>query len=181
MHDFLWSPEFSSEGGVSSVRQNRHLDALFQAYPFLREHKTRLHAEWVKIKLKKGIQKPSDMLSASFDLLDKIPKYGRVNTLKVSLSALVQELVSAGFEELPLAQDNVAPPFPASGQVLLRIFLLALLFAHHESFFRKWFQHDDMIEGLLRLPSKGVDFHRLLAVKEGRLILQVGMASHTII
>lgn len=66
------------------------------AFPIINDNKTRIHAEWTKIKIKKGIINHKDLVKDSVKS-DLILKYGRVNTLKISIEEIIQILIKNGF------------------------------------------------------------------------------------
>lgn len=78
-------------------------------------HKTRLHAELTKIKVKRGARTNEDLVQLADPRAANIPRYVRVNTLKCSLEDALAELASRGFtpgdaaEGRTFAQDPHVP------------------------------------------------------------------------
>ncbi|KAH7106309.1 S-adenosyl-L-methionine-dependent methyltransferase [Auriculariales sp. MPI-PUGE-AT-0066] len=70
-------------------------------------HKTRLNAELVKIKIKRGAQSKENLVQQSDPRASKIPRYARVNTLKTTLSAAVIDLTSRGYTDGDEAKGTV--------------------------------------------------------------------------
>ncbi|KAI5122536.1 hypothetical protein M0805_005263 [Coniferiporia weirii] len=62
-------------------------------------HKTRLHAELTKIKIKRGVKSVTELAQVGDARADLIPRYVRVNTLLWELDQAVQHFLSRGFEE----------------------------------------------------------------------------------
>ncbi|THH10867.1 hypothetical protein EW145_g1018 [Phellinidium pouzarii] len=62
-------------------------------------HKTRLHAELIKIKIKRGVKSMMELAQGGDARADLIPRYVRVNALLWTVDKAVQYFISKGFEE----------------------------------------------------------------------------------
>ncbi|KAH8118130.1 S-adenosyl-L-methionine-dependent methyltransferase [Phellopilus nigrolimitatus] len=62
-------------------------------------HKTRLHAELTKIKIKRGAKTLAELAQGGDARADLIPRYVRVNTLLWTMEEAIQHFFSKGFEE----------------------------------------------------------------------------------
>ncbi|KAG6850690.1 hypothetical protein H0H93_009848 [Arthromyces matolae] len=60
-------------------------------------HKTRLHTEFQKIKIKRGVKANTDLAHTGDQRAARIPRYVRINTLAWSTEIAVQSLLSRGF------------------------------------------------------------------------------------
>ncbi|ETW82870.1 hypothetical protein HETIRDRAFT_126266 [Heterobasidion irregulare TC 32-1] len=61
-------------------------------------HKTRLHAEFIKIKIKNGAKANIELAQTGDARAEQMPRYVRVNTLKTSLEETIKSYVSKGYE-----------------------------------------------------------------------------------
>ena len=62
-------------------------------------HKTRLHAELTKLKVKKGAKDLSELASAGDPRADQIPRYVRVNSLEWTMDSALEYFKSKGFDQ----------------------------------------------------------------------------------
>ncbi|KAF9466533.1 S-adenosyl-L-methionine-dependent methyltransferase [Collybia nuda] len=60
-------------------------------------HKTRLHGELQKIKIRRGVQANVDLAQSGHEQAARIPRYVRVNTLKCSTEEAITAFTSRGF------------------------------------------------------------------------------------
>ncbi|KAJ7722752.1 S-adenosyl-L-methionine-dependent methyltransferase [Mycena maculata] len=106
-------------------------------------HKTRLHGEFQKLKIKRGVRSNADLAQAGDTRAAQIPRYARVNTMMWTLDDAVKYFTSQGF-------TPGTPPFSES---------------------IKTFAYDAHIPNLLLFPPH-TTFHDDAAYKSGKLILQ---------
>ncbi len=150
LYEFLWGVVIASSSSSSkkTLSEMEAKNAFIQAFPSLSLHKTRIRAEWTKLSLKLAIRHPRETLSSELALLEDIPKYARVNTLKASSCQEVMALLEQeGFVDLTSFLTQQDKPL-------------------------KWFKKDDLIPNLLLFPSKGISFYKHKFVKNGWLIFQ---------
>ncbi|KLO13049.1 S-adenosyl-L-methionine-dependent methyltransferase [Schizopora paradoxa] len=108
-------------------------------------HKTRLHAEFQKLKIKRGVKNTEDLAQAPDPRSALIPRYVRVNTLLWTVADAVSHFKRGGF-----VQENSPMNTP---------------------FAKKSFRIDDHVPDLLAFhPS--VRFHDSELLAGGRIILQ---------
>lgn len=115
----------------------------------IKRHKTRLHAELVKLKIKRGVTSNTQLATQS--AADRFPRFVRVNTLKSTL----QE-ICAVFERLQLKRGTLQRAADGS-----------LAFADSLSY-----AIDDHVDNLLALP-RSVSLANTPAYKQGKIIIQV--------
>ncbi|KAJ7510374.1 S-adenosyl-L-methionine-dependent methyltransferase [Mycena galericulata] len=61
-------------------------------------HKTRLHGEFQKLKIKRGVRSNIELAQSGDARAEQIPRYVRVNTIMWTIEAAVKYFVSQGFE-----------------------------------------------------------------------------------
>ncbi|KZV97453.1 S-adenosyl-L-methionine-dependent methyltransferase [Exidia glandulosa HHB12029] len=69
-------------------------------------HKTRLHAELTKLKVKRGARTNEDLVQLADPRAAKIPRYVRVNALKTSLDDALADLNARGFSQGDTAEGK---------------------------------------------------------------------------
>jgi len=108
-----------------------------QLKQLIAKHKTRLHAELTKLKIKRGVKSNGDLVSdviqSSLDVASTVPRYIRVNLLKCkSVDNVITELQSRGFcpEKdqhlsdllvLPAGTNLTSEPLYQSGAIILQV------------------------------------------------------------
>ncbi|KAJ3990152.1 S-adenosyl-L-methionine-dependent methyltransferase [Lentinula detonsa] len=108
-------------------------------------HKTRLHGELQKIKIKRGVKFDEDLAQNTDERAALIPRYVRINTLLWDIDEAIQHFVSKGF-----TLKNILQISPTSKQDFAR---------------------DEHIPSLL-LFHPDVSFQEVDAYKSGKVILQ---------
>ncbi|KAG5351572.1 hypothetical protein C0989_005788 [Termitomyces sp. Mn162] len=125
-------------------------------------HKTRLHGELQKIKIKRGVKTDTELAQTADPRAARIPRHVRVNTLIWSTDEAVKSLMSQGFiVSDPFESEWVClPNFTADTP------LIPLLYATRTSFMR-----DKHIPDLLSFSPR-VTFHDDPLYTAGKIILQ---------
>jgi len=61
-------------------------------------HKTRLHSEFTRIKIKRGVKSASELAQTNDSRASRIPRYVRVNTACWTTDEAIESFTSRGFE-----------------------------------------------------------------------------------
>ncbi|KAG6899090.1 hypothetical protein C0993_000994 [Termitomyces sp. T159_Od127] len=90
-------------------------------------HKTRLHGELQKIKIKRGVKTNDELAQTGDQRAAHIPRYVRVNTLAWSTDEAVESLISRGFTVSDPFENQFSPqvtfhedPFYTAGKIILQ-------------------------------------------------------------
>lgn len=139
VHDFLFGNGVKCGGPLKQM---------------MMKHKTRLNAELVKLKVRKGVKDNKDLKSEDVKShLAKsqfIPRHVRVNTLKISVQDAIEHFKSVGYEYIGDCGSGGSDNVSIEG---------------------KQFGRDSLIEQLLIFPRR-TDFHLDPLFKSGSIILQ---------
>eukprot|EP01083_Nonionella_stella_P251356 867312_1 len=116
------------------------------------KRKSVLVSALARLKIKRGVSDNKDLLPEELRVIDKLPRFARVNSLKASLKEVLSEMKADGWilGEGKWEANSPKSPFDSESRT---------------------YYLDGIVPNLLVFPP-GTDFHDHSAVKEGRLVLQ---------
>ena len=150
LYEYLWSPELNGP----SEKCKKTMKVFLTSFQFIAKNKTRISAEWTRIKIKKNILSKEELLSSNLygEVMDMIPRYARINRVLPDAETRVTLILTAeGFQIHPKTDTRSEKLVFEKGC--------------------KSVYYDAHINDLLLFPPK-TPLYKHNLVKEGYLILQ---------